>query len=238
MKLAHAVASSAAVIVLLTASPAPAQTTVDPSGHWEGMLDVPDASVALVVDLAKTASGGLAGTISMPSDHVKGLPLTKLVVTGRTIAFANREDQVANGTIADDGKTIRGVLDGPGFQLPFRLTRTGDAQLPAVTRNEAVAKTFEGEWVGTLHTGTEGHRLVLTIANHPDGTSTATIVNRDEGNLAIPASAIAVSAPTLTLDLGAIDGAYTAALSPDGTELIGTFSQGSASVPVTFQRRH
>ncbi len=73
------------------------------------------------------------------------------------------------------------------------------------------------------------------MTNQPDGTSAATIVNVDEG-LEIPVSALTHTAVGLALEIKAIGGSYSATLAAAGTELIGTITQGSVSVPLTFRR--
>ena len=40
----------------------------------------------------------------------------------------------------------------------------------------------------------------------------------------------------VTLEVKSISGSYTGAVNGAGTELAGTFSQGAASVPLTFRR--
>ena len=74
------------------------------------------------------------------------------------------------------------------------------------------------------------------MANRPDGTSVASIVNVDQG-LEIPVSAITQAGSSVTLEIKSISGSYTGSVNGAGTELAGTFSQGAGSVPLTFRKK-
>ena len=76
------------VALLLAPAPAPlAQSPADPSGHWEGMLQVQNMVLNVEVDLARNSSGEFAGTFSQPAQGVKGLPLATVAVEGRSVRF-------------------------------------------------------------------------------------------------------------------------------------------------------
>ena len=67
------------LVASLLLAPAPsvlAQAGVDPSGHWEGAVQLPNMAVTVEVDLTKNSKGELAGTFSQPAENVKGLPLS------------------------------------------------------------------------------------------------------------------------------------------------------------------
>jgi hypothetical protein len=54
------------LVLLIPASGLHAQTAVDPSGHWEGLIKMPEMEMAIEIDLAKNANGTLAGTFANP----------------------------------------------------------------------------------------------------------------------------------------------------------------------------
>lgn len=54
--------------------------------------------------------------------------------------------------------------------------------------------------------------------------------------LEIPVSTITQAASSLTLQLKAAGGSYAGALNKEGTELAGTYSQGTLAAPLTFRR--
>jgi len=218
-------------LLLLSASLLRAQTAPDISGHWEGRLEGP-AERAFEVDFVK-AAGGYTGTIGIPAENLKGLPITKVTLNGKAIYFRAREDQPFNGYVSEDGKLMTGDMSLEGFSIPVSLTRTGDPRIEPAAKSPAIAKELEGAWNGTI----SGLRLVLRLANQPDGTSTGRVVNLDQGNLEIPISAITQAESGVTFDLKAIHASYSGKLNESGTELVGTYSEGSRSAPLTFTRR-
>jgi hypothetical protein len=205
---------------------------VDPSGHWEGTLDAPSTPVAFQVDFARTGAGVLAGAITIPAQHIIGLPLTKVSVDGASITFGAREDQLLAGEI--EGASMSGTFTMGPMSIPFTLTRTGDAKLEPAPTSPRIGAELEGTWDGTLDDTAAAMHLRLTMTNQADGRATATMINLDEGGLQIPL-AISRDASTITLESRAVPGTFTGTLNAAG-ELEGTFQQGAFSVPLTFRR--
>lgn len=223
-------ASMLAVFGLAAALAAP-QAAVDPSGHWEGAVDAPSMTIAFQVDIAKT-SDGLDGAITIPSQHLTGLPLTKIAVAADSVTFGARADQLLTGAI--DGTSMTGTYSVGPMSLPFTLTRTGDARLSPPPRSAALSKQLEGTWHGTLDGTDRRLDLVLTMTNRPDGTAIATIVNVSEGGLRIPV-VVVHHASAVTVESRAVPGTFTGELTASG-ELKGTFQIGDASAPLTFRQ--
>lgn len=224
-----------AALLLFSVPSLRAQTAADPSGHWEGSVQLQDTVASFEIDLAKNSKGQLVGTIGIPAENVKGLPLTKVAVEGKSVNFHARTDQPFNGVLSADGKSISGDYSVSGFSVPFGMTRTGDARVEAPAKRAPISKELEGTWNGTLHGNGTQLRLVLTMSNQPDGTATGSIVNLDEGSLEIPVT-ITQAASSVTLDLKAVGGSYAGAFDKEGTELVGTYTQGRLVVPLTFRR--
>jgi predicted AAA+ superfamily ATPase len=82
---------SLALLLLAPSAPLFAQAAVDPSGHWTGAIHVPafngasPREVAIDIDLARNGKGELAGTFAQAAQHIKGLPLSKVSVDGKTV---------------------------------------------------------------------------------------------------------------------------------------------------------
>jgi hypothetical protein len=106
--------TSVAVTPCLTA----VQTGSAVSGHWEGAVQAPNRSLEFQLDLAGTATG-LHGTISIPAQDIKGLPLVIAAVDGDTVRFGARSDQTFNGRLSADGKSITGTFKVPQGEVPF-----------------------------------------------------------------------------------------------------------------------
>lgn len=217
---------------------APAQTAVDPSGHWEGTIQAPEMATKIQVDLTRDGSGALMGTFGQPGERLTGLPLSDFALEGTAIRFQIKGkpgERAFDGKLSADGKSITGSFTMQGFPMPFSLTRTGDAKVAAPAAGPRLGNELVGSWDGTLDVRGTQLRLTLTMANRPDGTSVANILNVDQG-LEIPVSAITPTGSGVTLDFKSISGSYSGAVNGAGTELVGTFSQGAGSVPLTFRR--
>ncbi len=85
------------------------QATASAGGHWTGTITGPE--IAVEVDLASKGAGTWHGTISIPSQGTKGLPLSEVSVKGTAVTFAIPQapgDPRFAGTLSADGKTIAG----------------------------------------------------------------------------------------------------------------------------------
>ena len=222
-------------LLLLPVSSLRAQTA-DPSGHWEGSLQVPGLEHNVEVDLAKNSTGTLAGTISIPAEHLTALPLLMVAVEGKAVRFSARQDQTFDGALSDDGKWIVGELKIEGFELPLTFARKGEARIEAPARSAPIGKELEGTWNATMAAGGTSMRIVLTMTNEPDGRAMGRLVNLDEGGLQIPIATITQKDSSLTLDVKAVGGSYSGALNEAATELVGKWTQGASVVPLNFRR--
>ena len=220
--------------LLVSSTAARAQSRVDPSGHWSGSLQLPAMEIGFEIDLARSAAGALTGTISIPSQHLANLPLTTLAIDGDTLTLAARTDQMMTATLASDGQSMSGEYTVHGMNVPFALTRRGEAHIVPPARGAAIRKDLEGTWTGTLDVD-GGLHLVLTLASDADGASIATVVNLDEGGLTIPLVA-SIDGAAIRLTSPAIDGVVVATPNADATRLTGTYTQGGVSLPLTFTR--
>ena len=231
---AHTFVFGAALLVVSSAS-GRAQTPGDPSGHWDGSIQTPAAELRIEVDLLHDSHGDIAGTISIPGQHIAGLRLLKVGVEGTSIRFNARKDQTFSGALSADGKSISGDLTINAFGLPFILSRTGDPRTHAPITSPPIGKELEGTWTGTADANGMPHRIVLTMSNQPDGTATGLIVNLDEGELEIPVT-ITQTASSVTFDADAVGGSFSGTLNPEATELAGTWTQGTSALSVIFRR--
>jgi uncharacterized protein len=229
-----------AALLQFTAPSLFAQTAADPSGHWEGTILASGTAVPVEIDLAKNSNGEVAGTFGQPAQRLKGLPLAGVTVKGRSVAFqikgSEPGERAFTGTLSADGTTMSGDFTSRQVgTVAFTLTRTGDARIEAAPASAAIGKQLEGNWTGTLDVNGMQMRLALTTSNHPDGTATGGLVNVDE-RLELPITAIVQKASAVSFDVRAIGGSFAGTLNSDGTELIGAFTQGSQSAPMTFRR--
>jgi hypothetical protein len=223
------------VAVLLVPGLLAAEPAADPSGHWEGTIQAPNRAVAFEIDLARNARGELHGTFGNPAEGEKGVPLATVGVAGREVRFA--VNATAGGgtfraTLDGDGRTMAGEFTlAQGGSAPFQLQRTGEARIAPPPRSPPISKRLAGRWSGTL--AAEGKQLAigLVLANQPDGAATGTITTQ---GLELPV-AITETGAHVRIDVPSVSGSFTGELDA-GAQLVGTWSQRSLSLPLTFRR--
>lgn len=228
---------SIAMLMFVPLRVAGAQPDADPSGHWEGAVQAPGKPVTIEVDLAKNARGELVGTLGNPAQGETGLPLATVVVVGREVSFAvaaRSGGGTFRATLRGDGQAMSGdfTLAHDGTVLPFQLTRTGDARISPPPKSPPISKRLAGNWTGTIAVDGKQLTLGLTMANQPDGTASGTL--HSEG-LDLPI-AIAETAAQVRIDVPSVSGTYVGAWNAAGTQLVGSWSQRSKSLPLTLRR--
>lgn len=225
--------------LLVPASSLLAQTPVDPSGRWEGTIEAqPNMGIKVEIDLAKNSKGELAGTFGQPAQGVKGLPLSTVAVEGRSVRLVVKggpEAATFQGTLSADGKSMSGDVTQGGYSIPFSLTRTGDARIAPTPKSPPIGKELEGTWNGTLDVNGQQMRLVVKMANQPDGTATGTIVSLDGSGVEIPIG-ITQKASNVTVDVPSVGASFAGVLNAAGTEMAGTWTQASLTLPLTLGR--
>ena len=215
--------------------------SVDPSGHWEGTIRAPEMEVSIEADLFRNANRELAGTFANLTRNVKAIPLSNVAVEGSTVTFEIKANGggTFRGALGADGKTMTGTFttSGPSsetFELPFSLTRTGEARIEAPAKSAPISKDLEGTWSGTLEVEGKPRQVGLKLSNHADGTSTGAVISGE--GMQIPITTILQEGASVTLDVKNIGGSYAGTLKAEGKELVGTWTQGPFVGPLTFRR--
>jgi hypothetical protein len=78
-------------------------------------------------------------------------------------------------------------------------------------------------------------KLVLKMANNAGGTAEGTLISVDQGGVEIPVTAIMQKATNLKLELQSIAGSFDGDLQEG--EIRGQWTQGPATLPLTFKKR-
>jgi hypothetical protein len=232
--------TAALLVLCLTAAPsahaasAPAsQTTAGPSGHWVGTMTGP--GIEIEIDLAPKGDVW-RGTMSIPAQGIKGVPLSELTVKGTAVSFIIKGapgDPAFSGTLAPDGKTISGTFTQGGGATPLALAWKGEPKFEVPQKSTAITKDLEGSWEGSIDLKGTMLRLALKLANGANG-ATGAIISLDQGNVEIPISTVTQDGSRLKLLVTMISGTYDGELK--GGELAGTWNQGALSVPLVFKR--
>jgi hypothetical protein len=212
-----------------------AQSAANPSGHWEGAISLPSGDLPIELDLAKNDKGQYFGTVSQPTQKLKGFPISSVTVKNNAIALELVGGSLG-GVLKNDGKSISGEFAPSGRieTVPFSLTRKGDAQIEGPPKNAPIGKDLEGVWKGTLTVEGDEFPIVLKMSNQPDGTSTAVMNSVNEG-FELPVAVVQKGA-SLTLDVKILSSSYSGTLNTAGTELAGTYTTHGMSLPLNFYR--
>jgi hypothetical protein len=224
------------VAIFMTSGTAFGQAAPAPSGHWEGAIQIPGQELKIEIDLQKSADKW-EGTIAIPAQSLKGFPLSGISVKADAISFAMKGvpgDPAFKGTLSKDSKTISGDFSQGGGTIPFAVTRTGDAKIDPVPKSTRITKDLEGSWEGSLDVDGNILRLILKLANQPNGTATGTLVSVDQGGAEIPVAAVVQTGTQLKVLVPVIVGSYEGELK-DGV-LTGKWTQGPRTWPLVFKR--
>jgi len=141
--------SLAALGILIVALLAPpsglAQQTATPAGVWNGAISLPGAELVVSVNLQQKDDGGWSGTIDIPIQNAKGIPLANIAVDAGVISFSITGapgNPTFKGALSEDADTISGdFTQGPG-RFMFRLTRSQTGQAAALNRPQEPKPPF------------------------------------------------------------------------------------------------
>jgi len=100
---------------------------------------------------------------------------------------------------------------------------------------QAPVNSLEGSWQGALEAGGAKLRLVMTFTRPAGGDYQVVLDSIDQG-ATIPASKFALNGDKLRIDFEKVNGFYEGVLNKDGSEITGTWTQASNSLPLTLKR--
>jgi hypothetical protein len=199
---------------------------------------MPNAPLIIEVDVTRNANGELAATFAQPSAGVKGFPFSQVDITGRTLTMvlkAGEQPSTFTGTLSADGKSITGDAEQAGEKATFTLTRVGDAKVVALPKNARISPALEGRWYGALDVNGKPMRLILTLANQPDGTAAGTVMSPDGSGIEIPIGII-VDGTHVTIDVPTVGAKFSGTVRSAEPQMTGVWTQSAVSLPLTFKR--
>jgi len=97
-------------------------------------------------------------------------------------------------------------------------------------------QAFQGMWVGVLEAGAAKLRVVFHVNAAAGGTLSGTMDSPDQGAAGIPATSVTAQGTTLRFAAANAGITYQGTLSADGSKLEGTFTQGTARIPLSLTR--
>src|SRR5262249_51367849 len=159
-----------------------------------------------------------AGTFSQPAQGVKGLPLSSVTVEASAVRFVVKGGPEAasfDGTLSADGTSISGTVTQSGFTIPMNLSRTGDARGVPTPKSAPIGREVEGTGKGRLEVKGAPMRLIVKMANRPEGTAAGTVVSPDGSGVEIPI-AMTQKGSSLTIEVPSVGASFVGILSPAG----------------------
>lgn len=94
---------------------------------------------------------------------------------------------------------------------------------------------LEGTYTGTLQAGEAQLHLVLHLSRNSAGELHASLDSLDQAVFAIEAGSVSLIASTLRFEIPSVGARFEGKVSPDQTLVVGRWSQGDASLPLTFR---
>ncbi|HEX8201466.1 MAG TPA: alpha/beta fold hydrolase [Isosphaeraceae bacterium] len=197
-------------------------------GTWEGLLKVNAAvELRLVLHVHRPGDGPLRATLDSPDQGAEGIPIDAIAVDKGAVSFASKTIGASfAGTLADSGDRIAGEFLQSGVPLPLTLARTDAPSAPP-------AELWEGKL--KLPGGLE-LRTVVRITRRPDGTPRATFDSPDQGAAGLKVDAVTRDDKVLHYEIKSIGCRFDGTLDATGTEAVGTWTQGGASLPLTLKK--
>lgn len=219
--------------LMLSAAALPALAG-DVAGHWEGIAASATGMQGISLDLAREPDRSLRGAVS--TDTIKGLPLASVSQEDDVVRFALAAQLGVSfqGRLDKDGQTLAGFVSTPEGDATLTLERRGEAQFEAPPVSARIDSRMEGAWEGALDAAGRRLRVLVRLANRPDGTASGTMASLDEGIEA--AVGIVQEGGKLKLQVGSLGGAYEGVLNPAGDELAGIYSTRGMDFPLILRR--
>ena len=218
----------------------------DLSGRWEGSIQIPGRDVDLVVDLDQVSGPSgkeWAGSIIIPGLGVKGAQLLELAVKGSGISATI---EGALGSERTGKAKLNGNLSGPGElsgdflqagnSAPFRLRKTGPAQVEMPPQSTPVSKALEGTWRGDYEMLGYPRHVTLTLSNPAADHAAARFVIVGKRTTNVPVDLVREEYGLLTIEAHELGITYEGRLRKEGPELNGTFSLGPVEIPLVLKR--
>jgi hypothetical protein len=227
------------VVVFLLVSAVLGRSEDNPSGRWEGSVQIPGRELRLIVDLAQGDGGNWVGSIIIPGLGVKGIPLAEITVKSSDVSLAvksGREFQARLKAQLNPGGTLSGDFVQAGNTAPFVLKKIGPAQVEFPRHSTAVANDVEGEWKGEYELFGYPRHVTLKLANRGGDGAIAefVIVGKKTNNL--PVDFVSQDGELVTIDSHETGITYEGRRRKEAEEINGILIQGPLEIPLVLRR--
>lgn len=207
------------------------------AGHWEGKVAIPERELSISVDIAQNAKSVWVGSMSVTGTSATDVPLSTVTVTDTGMRFTTDlpDEASFDGEFSTDANSVSGRAANSQGEVPFQMTRNGEAHVKVPPPSSTLSKDFEGAWEGTIDAGGKVLRLGLKLVPATDGTATGKLVSVDQGNKEFSVTTVTIKGKDLQFDSRFLSATYHGTLGANG-EIAGEWTQGPKSLPLTFKR--
>ena len=228
------------LLLLAVAASGRAETTL--SGRWEGVVQIPERELTVVVDLAQ-AGNAWTGSITIPGLNVEGAELSDIAAGVEGVTFAIKDALGAQpfgaarfkGHWNPDG-SLGGQFVQAGNSAPFHLSSIGSPQVERPAHSTAVSKELEGEWKGDYEMMGYARHVTLKLSNRGTEGAAADLVVVGKRTNNLPVDLLTQEGENLTVHSHATGISYEARFNPATGELKGTLFQGAMEAPLILRR--
>ena len=213
-----------------------------PEGRWEGRVEIPGNELPLIVDPARTSSGGWTGSIVIPGLRIKGAALANVVVSddqlsfdlGNVLATPAGAAQFKAQTLTADRMT--GEMHQAGNVAKFALAKRGRPQVEAPPQSTAVSRELEAQWVGEFELGGYPRNVTITLENHAGAGASAKLVIVGKRVNDLPVDLVVQQGSLLRVESQTTQIVFEGRLREGADEIRGAIELGSIELPLTLRR--
>ena len=199
-------------------------------GDWKGSFEVDGTILRLVLHIkSQPPSGALVATLDSVDQDSPNIPVSSITFESTTLKLD--VDQVKGffeGKLSKDGDEIKGHwTEGKRRALNFKRVTDSTKIKPPVP--------IGGDWEGTLVAGGRRSQIVLHLDAEHYTKLSASLDGIDEMSNGTLVNQTSFTDNALRLSIDAVHASYFGAVSEEGNEIEGVWTQGQ-SFPLTFRR--
>jgi pimeloyl-ACP methyl ester carboxylesterase len=200
---------------------------------WHGTLKLgPGVEIRLLVHATENDKGELTATLDSPDEELTDLKLSSVVIDKSRLAFELKLTAAKyEGKMNDAGTEAAGTWTQRGAALPLTFAKT-DRPPP-----EPKVVGPEQLWEGTLEANAGlQFRIALHLSKTENGKVVGTLDSLDQGQKGLKLSSVTLDKSQLAFTMKRAGVVYEGKVNEQGTEVVGTWSQGGGKLPLVFKK--
>lgn len=220
-------------------------STLDLVGRWDGMLEMGEMKMRMVLRLVRSEDGKrVTASMDIPDQGAKDLPVGAVLYHAPNIRVELDAFRTSmEGTVSEDGKKFTGQFtDGPvGRPISIVFTRNTRGnepeEKPSYAPGPGEKADLRGYWRALLPGDENSKRLIgLKIGHLKDGSFVAELDDYEHLAVGLPSSDVAVTDGLAVLKWPMRGISIEAKLTPGANELSGGLKLSGNRLPITFKR--